>query len=420
MVQIENEYGSYNCDKKYLGFLRDLFKKLLGDEVALYTTDGPEENMMKCGTVEGVFPTVDFRPVPENVINQFFNLQQKYSKGGPMVNSEFYPGWFTMWGMKTGYRPTTKEVIDAMTVMYNLNASFTIYLMHGGTNYGFWNGAEPEGAIMTSYDWGAPISENGEIRPMYLAIQNWIKKFPNWDHPPMSVPKNNRVKAYGKIKVKKVKSLLKSFLTSNQKCYESVLPLSFEALDHPYGFGVLVDNLEKYSKKWISLSAKKGDILTIIVENRGRQTYLSILDSKRVLVDNLEKYSKKWISLSAKKGEILTIIVENRGRQTYLSILDSKGLLPNVTLDGRIITNWIQCPVNFDETSKIINATPSQIALLNSLEKPFSPVDKSAGVYMGAFEIEGQIADTWFNPGKFRKGQLFINGNNVGRYWPSA
>uniref|UniRef100_A0A914Y0R5 Beta-galactosidase 1-like first all-beta domain-containing protein n=1 Tax=Panagrolaimus superbus TaxID=310955 RepID=A0A914Y0R5_9BILA len=147
---------------------------------------------------------------------------------------------------------------------------------------------------MTSYDWGAPISENGEIRSMYTAIQNWIRKLPNWDHPPLSVPKNNSVKAYGKIKVRKYKSLLKT-------------------IDHPYGF-VLYRKVLEFD----------GSNLT--AENIKDHGFVYINDKAQgVLVDNLDKYSKKWISLSsAKKGDILTIIVENRGRQTYLSILDSK------------------------------------------------------------------------------------------------
>ena len=43
--------------------------------------------------------------------------------------------------------PTTEEVLDTMTAMYNENASFSFYMFHGGTNFGFWNGAEVNGAV---------------------------------------------------------------------------------------------------------------------------------------------------------------------------------------------------------------------------------------------------------------------------------
>lgn len=39
MVQVENEYGSYfECDHVYMGQLRDLFRKYLGDDTVLFTT----------------------------------------------------------------------------------------------------------------------------------------------------------------------------------------------------------------------------------------------------------------------------------------------------------------------------------------------------------------------------------------------
>uniref|UniRef100_A0A914YB24 Glycoside hydrolase 35 catalytic domain-containing protein n=1 Tax=Panagrolaimus superbus TaxID=310955 RepID=A0A914YB24_9BILA len=121
--------------------------------------------------------------------------------------------------------------------MYNLNASFSFYMFHGGTNFGFWNGAEVAGPVITSYDYGAPISEDGGITPQYLAIQEWIRKLPNWDTPPLATPKNNTAKNYGEVTVQKFDTLLESF-TKNPapNCHQSILPLSFEAIDHPYGF----------------------------------------------------------------------------------------------------------------------------------------------------------------------------------------
>lgn len=59
--QIENEYGSYPaCDYTYLAFLRDKAKHELGDDVVLFTTDGDGDSYLKCGTIDGVYATVDF------------------------------------------------------------------------------------------------------------------------------------------------------------------------------------------------------------------------------------------------------------------------------------------------------------------------------------------------------------------------
>ena len=84
MVQVENEYGSYYaCDKIYLGLLRDLFRKYLGDDIVLFTTDGNAFSFLKCGAIDGVYPTVDFG-TGDN-INASFDSQRKFAPDGPLV-----------------------------------------------------------------------------------------------------------------------------------------------------------------------------------------------------------------------------------------------------------------------------------------------------------------------------------------------
>uniref|UniRef100_A0A914E944 Beta-galactosidase n=1 Tax=Acrobeloides nanus TaxID=290746 RepID=A0A914E944_9BILA len=41
------------------------------------------------------------------------------------------------------------------------------------------------------------------------------------------------------------------------------------------------------------------------------------------------------------------------------------------------------------------------------------------GVYVGQFTAS-QLEDTFFDSTGWSKGQLFINGYNLGRYWPTA
>lgn len=61
--QVENEYGSYfACDFNYMRHLSDMFRSHLGDEVVLFTTDGAGLNYLKCGSLQGLYATVDFGP----------------------------------------------------------------------------------------------------------------------------------------------------------------------------------------------------------------------------------------------------------------------------------------------------------------------------------------------------------------------
>jgi beta-galactosidase len=415
MVQIENEYGSYNCDKKYLGFLRDLAKKHLGNDVVLYTTDPPA--VIQCGSVDGVFATVDFGVNDDTTVKKNFEIQQKYANGGPIVNSEFYPGWFTVWNYGNATLPTTQKVLDTMNSMYNSNASFSFYMFHGGTNFDFWNGAEVYGAVITSYDYGAPVAENGAITPQYLAIQDWIKKLPNWNSPPLETPPNNPVQGFGTVTMKMTDTLRLAFSgsTTNESCKQTDLPLSFEELDHPYGFVI-------YSTQLSFVGS------TLKAENIKDHGYVYINDKPQgVLVGNIDIFGKRSLPIrNVNKGDILTIIVENRGRQTFLSILDSKGLLPNVTLGNSVITKWSSCPIDLNKivstalnTSKFENFNP-KTDFSEREKNPFDQSGDTAGIYVGSFVITGDITDTWFNPGQFRKGQFFINGNNLGRYWPTG
>ena len=89
MVQVENEYGSYyRCDHEYLAKICDLTEELLGKETVLFTTDGPNDNMLKCGSIaERAYATVDFGTYDN--IQSCFNIERKYNNGkGPYVNSE--------------------------------------------------------------------------------------------------------------------------------------------------------------------------------------------------------------------------------------------------------------------------------------------------------------------------------------------
>ncbi|KAA0199146.1 hypothetical protein HAZT_HAZT000072, partial [Hyalella azteca] len=103
MVQVENEYGSYGCDYEYTAHLRELLKNHLGDQVLLYTTDGGSTSYLKCGKVQEVYATVDFGTghclhfIGTN-LTEAFRAQRLFEPRGPLMNSEFYPGWLDHWG----------------------------------------------------------------------------------------------------------------------------------------------------------------------------------------------------------------------------------------------------------------------------------------------------------------------------------
>lgn len=89
-----------------------------------------------------------------------------------------------------------------MNAMYALNASFNIYLVHGGTNFGYAAGAEHIGTqpfltVTTSYDWSAPIREDGHTIGKFFEMQEAIHALTGRPiHPlPPPIPRQ----AYGSI-----------------------------------------------------------------------------------------------------------------------------------------------------------------------------------------------------------------------------
>jgi len=108
---------------------------------------------------------------------------RKVQKGGPLVNSEFYPGWLTHW-QESESIVDTNDVVKQMKVMLAMNASFSFYMFHGGTNFGFTSGAntndtkESIGYLpqLTSYDYNAPLDEAGDPTEKYFKIKQTLEE----------------------------------------------------------------------------------------------------------------------------------------------------------------------------------------------------------------------------------------------------
>ena len=66
---------------------------------------------------------------------------------GPKVVSEFYPGWLGYWGetlqQLRGSFPSATGFVDNLNYVHSINGSVSIYMIHGGTNFGFTAGTEP-------------------------------------------------------------------------------------------------------------------------------------------------------------------------------------------------------------------------------------------------------------------------------------
>lgn len=165
MVQVENEYGSYGEDTNYMGMMR---QALLdgGFDVPLFACD-PTWAITRAYRPD-LFQVVNFGP---GNAEKAFEALAKLQKTGPLMNGEYYPAWFDMWGRKhrTG---AIEPLVADLEYMLTHRRSFSIYMAHGGTTFGMWSGADrPFSPDTSSYDYDAPISEAGWVTPKFKAIR---------------------------------------------------------------------------------------------------------------------------------------------------------------------------------------------------------------------------------------------------------
>ena len=406
-VQVENEYGSYPaCDAAYMTHLRDKFRDYLGPNVVLFTTDGASDGFLKCGHTQGLYATVDFGPGGNPM--DHFKAQRDYEPKGPLVNSEYYTGWLDHWG---GHHSTTSSstAADSLDAILKVNASVNMYMFEGGTSFGFMNGANGGGSSYqpqpTSYDYDAPLSEAGDPTEKYFAIRKVISKYAAL--PSIPVPPATHKMAYGKVQMTASAWLLDANgLVVNGS--DSDYPLNMEALHQNYGFVVytLMQPLQ------IPSSGTTNYTLTILTLHDRAVVYVD--DVVQGIVSRMDLGGHDavvQITVPSTSKGYLHIVVENQGRINYGGDIDDrKGILGNVTLNGVILSGWKSWSYPLKDLSSIA---------FNKLSA--NSVHTSTAFFRAQlpFFKEGQKAnDTYLLLNGWTKGQAFINGHNLGRYWP--
>ncbi|MER5884401.1 beta-galactosidase family protein [Streptomyces sp. NPDC001941] len=169
MVQVENEYGSYGSDTGYLRHLAALLRDL-GITVPLFTSDGPEDHMLTGGSLPGVLATANFG----SGAREAFATLRRHQPRGPLMCMEFWCGWFDHWGEEHTDRDPA-DAAEALREILDEGASVNLYMAHGGTNFAGWAGANRGGPrhdgplqpTVTSYDYDAPVDEEGRPTEKY-------------------------------------------------------------------------------------------------------------------------------------------------------------------------------------------------------------------------------------------------------------
>ncbi|XP_077435761.1 beta-galactosidase-1-like protein isoform X1 [Vanacampus margaritifer] len=401
-VQVENEYGSYYaCDYNYLRHLRTLLRVYLGKDTVLFTTDGNTDKEMRCGTLEGLYATVDFG-TGDN-ITEAFNRQRQFEPQGPLVNSEYYTGWLDHWGDEHA-AVDTQKVSRGLAEMLSMGANVNMYMFEGGTNFGYWNGADHDTRfrpVVTSYDYDAPLSEAGDPTDKLLAIRDVIKTFKAIPLGPM--PPATRKFAYGIVTLRKVGNISSLLETLSVGPVPSKYPLTFEDLKQFYGYVLYQTTLPRDLTEPTPLISPLNGV-------RDR-AYVSV---NGVFQGLLARDTVLAMNVTGRQGDIMDILVENMGRVNFGShINDYKGLISNLILGQDVLTDWKMYPLDID--GAIVAGWPHSVRLHDQTNGP----SNGPTFYMGTLQPSGVAWDTFLKLNEWTKGQVWINGVNLGRYWPA-
>ncbi|WP_309120127.1 beta-galactosidase [Paenibacillus sp.] len=393
MVQIENEYGSYGNDAAYLEHLRQGLVRR-GVDVPLFTSDGPTDAMLQGGSVPGALATVNFGSGAKDA----FAKLREYQGDAPLMCMEFWNGWFDHWGE----RHHTRDAADAARVLEDMleeGASVNFYMFHGGTNFGFYNGAncqekdryEP---TITSYDYDSPLSESGEPTAKFHAVREAIARHvPDASFPPLPAPIER--KAYGRVPLTERAELLAQ-ADRLAAPIRTACPEPMEKLGQDYGFIL-------YST---TMSGPRERQELVVQEVRDRA--LVFLDGE--LQGVLERGDAgKTVSFAVPAGGAkLSILVENMGRINYGPYLkDPKGITEGVRHGFQFLFDWTIHCLPLEDLSGL---------RFEPLEAGEGRTGEAPAFYRGTLHAD-EAKDTFLRLDGWTKGVAFVNGFNLGRYW---
>lgn len=386
-MQIENEYGYYGDDGEYLNYMKKLMLDC-GCSVPLVTSDGPFGDAFDCGKVENVLQTGNFGSKGRL---QFGLMKQKIGDK-PLMCMEFWVGWFDSWGVschQTGDLAEHVKDLDEILSEGHVN----IYMFIGGTNFGFMNGANYYDVLtpdVTSYDYDALLTEDGQITPKYEAFRDVISKYA--EIPQVHLTTQTRRKSYGTLKAVRSTGLFANLDNISQRT-QNVLPLSMEKLGQGYGYILYESALER-----------EGDLTTIRLHGANDRANIFLDEKPLVTLYDRELLAEHTFEKPVAKGERMSILVENMGRVNFGPALEKqrKGIDQCVQINGHQHYKWNMYCLPMEDLSGLTFDTPVK--------------EGEPGFYEFLFMAE-ETGDTFLELAGWGKGCVLVNGFNIGRFW---
>ena len=386
MVQVENEYGFYGDDTEYMGELRRAVIDA-GFNVPLFAC-GPMDVIAK-GYRSDLFEVVNFGA---GKAQASFEALRALRKTGPLMNGEYYPGWFDGWGRKhaTG---DVKPYLADLEYMLKGGISFSIYMAHGGTTFGLWSGADrPFIPDTSSYDYDAPISEAGWVTDKFTQTRELMGKYllPGETLPEVpDSPATMTVPEFRLSESAPIFANLPSGISDAQPETMESYGQGHGCIDYrttlPAGPAAELTAAEVHDFGWVFVEGKQVGVM-----DRRHTNYTVPIPARTAAVQ-------------------VDILVEAMGRINFgKEILDHKGLIAPVTLKAvtgtaLTVSGWSVFRLPLDET---------QLASLSFQAGSTT----GPAFWRGHFDAPA-ASDTFLDLRAWSHGVAWVNGHCLGRFW---
>ncbi|WP_423463457.1 glycoside hydrolase family 35 protein [Promicromonospora sp. MS192] len=406
MVQVENEYGAYGDDpvperQKYLRALADMVRAQ-GIDVPLFTCDQANDEMLARGGLPELHKTATFG----SRSTERLEVLRRAQPTGPLMCMEFWNGWFDSWGLEHHVAPAEANAAD-LDDLLAAGGSVNLYMFHGGTNFGLTSGANDKGIyrpIATSYDYDAPLAEDGTPTAKFWAMREVIARH-------RAVPDAGELAGDA---ARGAAPVLDVDLTARVPLAHALPSLLREDL-HSFTSTPTTDDLRSWSGFTVYRTRIQADDL-VLTADEVRDRAVVLVDDEQVGV--LDRGSHTFaVALPARAGD-LTLLVEDQGRVNYgPRIGEPKGVIGPVRTATRTLDSWEAGALRIEDAPELLR--PALDAPSRALPTPgpggaARPV--GAGLFRATFDSAAG-ADHFLRLDGWTKGLAWVNGWLLGRYW---
>lgn len=395
MVQVENEYGSYAKDKPYVSAMRDALRAAGWDKTTLFQCDWSSN--FTDNALDDLVWTMNFG-TGANVLEQFKKLGE-LRPNAPRMCSEYWSGWFDGWGRAHETRPAT-DMVNGISTMLDNGISFSLYMTHGGTSFGWWAGANNTGFApdCTSYDYDAPIDEQGAATEKYYQLRELLQKHSDVKLP--AVPKPLPIISIPEVKFNEMAPLFRAGNMPQPIRSHDALPV--EQYNQGYGNILYTTTLPDIKAGAYLRITDMCDYAVVTIDgNKVGELYRGNGYETTLQIKN-----------EVTAGAQLEIFIEVMGRINYSKLIhDPKGITDKVevfTTDGKN-------DLTYNLKDWKVYLYPYELDY-NDLSYIPTVISEQPAYYKAEFFLK-KTGDTYLDMRTWGKGLVWVNGHCIGRFW---